>query len=156
MAGDFEHGSGGVPKGWEKVAGQQREPLGGLVRWTAEDGNPNNKVIRFTLDKNVAENEGVMYYSEYFPVEEGAKYRFQCRWRSDGPAVKVFIKCYDEEGSPYRAEAGSPQGGSGGKRSAKTTMSPTAHAAKSIAASRTSRGRPTRGTRTPKTSRRNT
>ena len=104
VIGDFEHGSGGVPKGWEKVAGQQREPLGGLVRWMAEQGNPANKIIRFTLDKDVAENEGVMYYSDYFPVEEGAKYRFQCRWRSSGPAVKVFIKCYDEEGSPYRAK----------------------------------------------------
>ncbi len=95
IAGDFEHGTNGVPKGWDKVAGQQREPLGGLVRWTAEKGNPSNKVIRFTLDQQVAENEGVMYYSDYFPVEEGAKYRFQCRWRSDGPAVKVFVKCYD-------------------------------------------------------------
>ncbi len=105
VIGDFEQGSGGVPKGWEKVAGQQREPLGGLVRWMAEQGNPANKVVRFTLDKDVAENEGVMYYSEYFPVEEGAKYRFQCRWRSSGPAVKVFIKCYDEEGSQYRTQA---------------------------------------------------
>jgi hypothetical protein len=103
VIGDFEHGSGGVPKGWSKVCGQQREPLGGLVRWMAEQGNPSNKIIRFTLDQNVAENEGVMYYSDYFPVEEHAKYRFQCRWRTSGPAVKVFIKCYDEEGSQYRA-----------------------------------------------------
>ena len=85
VAGDFEHGAGGVPKGWDKVAGQQREPLGGLVRWTTEKGNAANKVVRFTLDRNVAENEGVMYYSDFFPVEEGAKYRFQCRWRSDRP-----------------------------------------------------------------------
>jgi hypothetical protein len=102
VPGDFERGSGGVPKGWEKVAGQQREPLGGLVRWTTEEGNTGNRVIRFTLDKDVAENEGLMYYSDYFPVQEGAKYRFQCRWRSKGPAVKVFIKCYDEEASRRR------------------------------------------------------
>jgi hypothetical protein len=97
VTGDFEQGAGGVPRGWDKVAGQQREPLGGLVRWTAEKGNDSNKVVRFTLDRNVAENEGVMYYSDFFPVEEGAKYRFQCRWRSDAPTVKVFIKCYDDE-----------------------------------------------------------
>ena len=95
VVGDFQRGSDGAPKGWEKVCGQQREPLGGLVRWMAEDGNPNNKVIRFTLDKNVAENEGVMYYSDFFPVQDGATYRFQCRWRSNGQAAKVFIKCYD-------------------------------------------------------------
>jgi hypothetical protein len=100
--GDFESASGGVPKGWENAAGQQREPLGRLVRWTAENGNSQNHVIRFTLDKDVAENEGLMYYSKPFPVEEGAKYRFQCRWRSTAPAVKVFIKCYDEIDTPYQ------------------------------------------------------
>ena len=109
VVGDFKHGVGNVPKGWEKVAGQQREPLGGLVRWTEEKGTsesarPTNKVIRFTLDKNVAESEGVMYYSDYFPIEEGAKYRFQCRWRSEGPSPKVFIKCYDADESGRRRE----------------------------------------------------
>ena len=104
VAADFEHGAGGVPKGWDKVAGQQRESLGGLVRWTAEKGNAYNKVIRFTLDRNVAENEGVMYYSDFFPVEEGAKHRFQCRWRTDGPAVKVFLKCYAADETGRRRE----------------------------------------------------
>jgi hypothetical protein len=47
----------------------------------------------------------LMYYCEPFPVEEGATYRFQVRWRSKGPAVKVFIKCYDEENSQYREES---------------------------------------------------
>jgi hypothetical protein len=96
LSGDFENGLGGVPTGWDKYCGQQREPLGRLVQWTTEDGNPNNKVVHFAFDKNVAENEGLMYYSDFFPIDEGAKYRFQCRWRSKGPAVKVFIKCYDE------------------------------------------------------------
>jgi hypothetical protein len=72
------------------VAGQQREPLGGLVRWTAETANLKNHLIRFTFDANVGDNEGVMYYSQPFPVEALAKYRFQCRWRTNGPAVKVF------------------------------------------------------------------
>jgi len=102
VGGDFQSGADGVPKGWDKVAGQQRAPLGGLVRWVDEAGSSQNKVIRFTLDRNVAENEGVMYYSDYFPVEEGAKYRFQCRWRTEGPAVKVFIKCYDDYVGPQR------------------------------------------------------
>jgi hypothetical protein len=104
VTGDFEHGTGGVPNGWSKTAGQQREPLGGLVRWTTEKGKPDNKVVRFTLDRNVAENEGVMYYSDFFPVEEGATYRFQCRWRSDAPTVKVFIKCYDADETGRRRE----------------------------------------------------
>jgi hypothetical protein len=106
VVGDFQQGADGVPKGWDSRCGQRREPLGTLVRWMADPDRPNNKIIRFTLDKEVAENEGVMYYSDYFPVEEGAKYRFQCRWRADGPEVKVFIKCYEEIGTPYRSPAG--------------------------------------------------
>lgn len=106
VAGDFQRGAAGVPRGWQKVCGQRREPLGKLVQWTTEEGNAQNKVIRFTLDRETAENEGLMYYSEDFPVEEGATYRFQCRWRSHGPAVKVFVKCYDAEASPYDAEDG--------------------------------------------------
>jgi hypothetical protein len=104
-----------VPKGWDRRCGQQREPLGTLVRWMTDPDRSDNKIIRFTLDQNVAENEGLMYYSDYFRVAEGAKYRFQCRWRTDGPDVKVFIKCYDEIGSPYRGPgdgvAAAPSGG---------------------------------------------
>ncbi|MBN1394092.1 MAG: hypothetical protein JW959_03620 [Pirellulales bacterium] len=95
VAGDFQHGADGVPKGWADRAGQRREPLGGQVRWVDETDDSKNRVIRFVLEKQVAETTGVMYYSDFFQVEEGTKYRFQCRWRSDGPAVKVFIKCYD-------------------------------------------------------------
>ena len=48
------------------------------------------------MNEDVAGTTGVLYYSEFFPVEEGATYRFQCRWRTTGSAAKVFIKCYDE------------------------------------------------------------
>lgn len=100
--GDFERGSGGVPLGWESRAGQQREPLGRAVTWIPEVGNTKNHVIRFTLDRAVAESTGVMYYSDFFPVTEGATYRFQVRYRTNGPSPKVFIKCYDEMGSEYK------------------------------------------------------
>jgi hypothetical protein len=102
VGGDFEQSSRGVPKGWEPRAGQQREPLGNLVRLVPEGGNGSNHVVRFTVPKVVAENEGVMYYSLPIPIREGATYRFQCRWRSTGPSPKVFIKCYDEVASEYR------------------------------------------------------
>jgi hypothetical protein len=114
VGGDFEHGVRGVPRGWEPRGGQQREPLGNLVKWVAETGNPKNRVIRFDIPKNVAENEGVMYYSDYFPVQEGAKYRFQVRYRTTGPAPKVFIKCYDEMASIYHEDGASPSGGTSG------------------------------------------
>ncbi|MBN2474763.1 MAG: hypothetical protein JXB62_09155 [Pirellulales bacterium] len=108
VIGDFQRGAGGVPAGWESEGAQPREPLGGKVRWLPETGNPQNRVIRFTFDKATGDTYGVMYYSKPFPVEEGATYRFQCRWRSNGPAVKVFIKCYDEVATPYRAGSDQP------------------------------------------------
>lgn len=105
MGGDFQKGSGGVPdgwdKGWEGGFVDQYEPLGNVVKWIPETGNTSNKVIRFTFDKGLGDSTGVPYYSKPFPIEEGAKYRFQCRWRSNGPNVKVFIKCYDEMSSEY-------------------------------------------------------
>lgn len=100
--GNFETGARGVPTGWEDKGGQQREPLGNLVQWTTEAGNTGNRVIRFTFDAGVGDGFGVMYYSKTFPVEEGAKYRFQCRYRTNGPKIIVFIKCYDEMGSQYK------------------------------------------------------
>lgn len=102
--GDFEKASRGVPYGWEPRGGQQREPLGNLVKWLPEVGNPANHVIRLTVPKAVAEAEGVMYYSKEFAIQDGATYRFQCRWRSNGPSPKVFIKCYDELSTEYRRQ----------------------------------------------------
>ncbi len=110
--GDFESGAGGVPRGWESgwQAGDvgQCEPLRRAVRWIPEVVNPQNHVIRFTFDRAVGDSTGVAYYSKPFPIQEGAKYRFQCRWRSNGPAVKVFIKCYAEVGTIYRDSAQVP------------------------------------------------
>lgn len=101
VGGDFEKGRNGVPLGWEDRGGQHREPLGNLVRWTTDSSDSTNKVIRHTFGPSVGNGYGVMYYSLPFPIEEGAKYRFQCRWRSNGPAVKIFIKCYDQMDSEY-------------------------------------------------------
>jgi hypothetical protein len=106
VGGDFETVVGGVPKGWDSRAGQLREPLGNLVKCVAEHGSGGNRIIRFQFPQVVGDNEGVMYYSQYFPVHEGAKYRFQCRWRTTGPTVKVFIKGYDEADTVYRSESG--------------------------------------------------
>lgn len=121
VVGDFQQGTAGVPHGWEShwEAGDvnQREPLGRTIRWIPEAGNPANRVIRFTFDAGVGDSTGVAYYGKLFPIEEGARYRFQCRWRSNGPAAKVFIKCYDQLGTTYRRESqrpGASPGGPGG------------------------------------------
>lgn len=118
VVGDFEQGQRGAPNGWAATwqAGDvmQREPLGKTICWIAEtkasssDGSSGdalskgNRVIRFTFDAAIGDGTGVAYYSDLFPVVQGARYRFECRYRTSGPEVKVFIKCYDEVGTTYR------------------------------------------------------
>ena len=91
--GDFEHGRG-YPDGWEPL--NARPDYYRYVSWRAEAGNPKNKVLRMDIPKDIAESTGVLYYSQFFKIQEGATYRFQCRYRTNGPSPKVFIKCYDE------------------------------------------------------------
>ncbi len=57
------------------------------------------------MDEDVAGTAGALYYSEFFPVEEGATYRFQCRWKTTGSAAKVFVKCYDELPTEFRTSS---------------------------------------------------
>lgn len=108
LGGDFERAVRGVPVGWESTGGQDRQPLGRLVAWVPDSTDPKNHVIRFTFGADVGDTTGVMYYSLPFQVQEGATYRFQCRWRTTGPSPKVFIKCYDEMPSEYARAGGTP------------------------------------------------
>jgi hypothetical protein len=98
MQGDFEKGRG-APAGWN--------PLPTLVRWVHENGKDGNRIVRFVIPEDVAETTGVLYYSDYFPVEPGARYRFACRWRTTGTAAKVFVKCYDDVPGNFKT-AGPP------------------------------------------------
>jgi hypothetical protein len=96
VKGDFEQGRG-APAGWD--------PLPHDVTWMTVSGSERrskNRIIRFTMNEDVAGTTGALYYSAFFPVEEGATYRFSCRWRTTGPAAKVFIKCYDELPTEFR------------------------------------------------------
>lgn len=89
LPGDFERGTR-APQGWEAL----REHVAWVDRTRADDDR--GRFIRFTLPQAVAETSGVLYYSEPFPIEAHATYEFTCRWRSNGPAAKVFVKCYDQ------------------------------------------------------------
>jgi len=98
VKGTFENGRA-APEGWD--------PLPRHVTWLKDASGPSlNRYIRFTIPPDVAESTGVLYYSAYFPVEAGATYRFQCRWRTTGPAVKVFVKCYAELQTEFRDSRG--------------------------------------------------
>src|SRR5690606_15852348 len=83
------------PTGWD--------PLPAHVALVPEGGaTGGNRVLRFTQNAAVAGSTGVLYYSDFFPIEAGATYRFQCRWRSTGSMAKVFIKGYDQFGDQRR------------------------------------------------------
>lgn len=97
VQGDFESGTT-RPSGWD--------PLSDHVSWVPSEGSgASGKMIRFTIPAAVAESTGVLYYSDFVPIEEGATYQFRCRWRSTAPAAKVFIKGYDELAGPYAAKS---------------------------------------------------
>jgi len=81
--GSFDK-SGSTPEGWD--------PLPKYASIAETDGN---RYLKMSFPKNIAASTGVLYYSEYFPVEAGATYRFSCRYRTTGSKAKVFIKCYD-------------------------------------------------------------
>ncbi len=115
----FDHLTKGVPDGWESVCGQLREPFGTLVRIEKVSVE---SFLRFEFPASVGDNEGCLYYSKPFPVEEGAVYRFRCRYRTSGPKVKVFVKCYDEIASEYASESDIHEDG-GAKSSAKNGKS---------------------------------
>jgi hypothetical protein len=93
VQGDFEKGRD-APAGWG--------PLPAHVSWVAEKDKAGNRIVRFTIPPDVAESTGVLYYSDYFLVQPGARYRFSCRWRTSGTAAKVFIKCYDDFHGKFR------------------------------------------------------
>lgn len=107
VGGDFEKAVNGIPVGWETKCAQHREPVGRLVRWVRDSDDPSNHVINLTFDAEIGDGFGLMYYSKPFIVEEGALYRFQCRFKSNGPHPKIFIKCSDVLDSRFNP---TPQG----------------------------------------------
>ena len=76
---------GDSPPGWDPIPVSIK-----IIR------EKENHFLRMSLSEDVAGTTGVLYYSDFFPVEAGTTYRFTCRYRTSGSAVKVFVKCYDE------------------------------------------------------------
>jgi hypothetical protein len=84
--GTFEQGQS-FPLAWDKL------PSEGSVRWLASGGNPG-RCIAFTLSRAIAEGPGMLYYSDFFPIENGTKYVFSVDIKSEGPVPRPFVKGY--------------------------------------------------------------
>ncbi len=50
--------------------------------------------LAMTLNKDVAESNGLACLSAPVPVRPGGRYRLRFRYRSDGPSLHVFVKGY--------------------------------------------------------------
>ena len=87
LNGDIERRGRAGPKYWEKLKSG--------ITW-AKTPQGEGRCVRFEMDEAIAGGPGMLYYSNFFEVDEGSKYQFQYRWRSEGPTPKIFIKCYDE------------------------------------------------------------
>jgi hypothetical protein len=76
-----------APLGWDVL------PLDGSIRWLSSGGNPGRCLV-FTLSQDIAEGPGMLYYSGFFPVEDGKKYVFSVDIKTDGPVPRPFVKGY--------------------------------------------------------------
>ena len=87
--GHFEapNAAGDGPAHWQPV---ERE-----MAWVACPDGPG-KALRFRMSASTAATYGLDFYSDPFPIEPGATYRFSVRVKSLGPTTKVFLKGYHE------------------------------------------------------------
>jgi len=88
--GDFELG-GDEPDHWEPIT---REGI------SIEDvGPPHGRVLRFDVPRDIARTTGLMYYSDYIPIQPDTTYRFQMDVKiakSSGCTSIVFVKGYTD------------------------------------------------------------
>jgi len=82
--GDLEKGNG-KPDGWDALSP-------GISYVTSPD--KPGRCIRFDLTLDVAWTTGLMYYSDYLPIEAGATYRFEWKVKTEAPVAILFLKCY--------------------------------------------------------------
>jgi hypothetical protein len=85
--GSFEFGQK-FPANWE--------PLKEHMSWVEDPDGKSGKVVKFDMPKDVAATYGMLLYCEGIRVEPGATYRLRWRFKTMAPAVKLFIKGYDE------------------------------------------------------------
>ena len=88
----FEKAAAGGPAGW---MGLDDEVARKSVTWAASPEG-RGKCIRFDIKKKIAHSYGVIYYSEFVPVEEGAWYRISARIRTEAPQVIIWAKGYGD------------------------------------------------------------
>jgi hypothetical protein len=101
MNGDFEVGQK-TPANWE--------PLKEHMSWVEDPDGPSpavptrrdgpggksHRCVKFDMPEDIAGSYGMLLYSQPFSVDVGATYRLRWRFKTLAPAVKLFVKGYDE------------------------------------------------------------
>ena len=87
--------AGNGPADWQAVEKQ--------MSWAPNPDGPG-KVIKYDMDEATAGSYGLDFYSDWIEIQPGATYRFSCRYKSEGPTPKIFLKGYHafppQEGFP--------------------------------------------------------
>ncbi|MFO0908008.1 MAG: hypothetical protein U0794_06565 [Isosphaeraceae bacterium] len=86
-------------RGWDP-------PTALITRRSEKTDQGANSYLHFEIPEDVAASTGVLHYSDYFPVVAGGTYRFHCRFRTSGSAVKVFVKAYDALPGKFAPDGG--------------------------------------------------
>lgn len=89
--GDFERTKNLFdPEGWEKIG------KGGIS--VVDEKTTHGKVLLLDVPRKVARSTGLMYYTDYFPIEPDKLYmiRFEMKRVSKGIDAKVWVKGYAE------------------------------------------------------------
>jgi len=95
--GGFEspNAAGNGPADWQAVENQ--------MSWALNPDGPG-KVIKYDMDEATAGSYGLDFYSDWIEIQPWATYRFSCRYKSEGPTPKIFLKGYHafppQEGFP--------------------------------------------------------
>ena len=73
------------------ITGSHRE----MIKWARAPQGGSGRCVHYAMNSDVAATYGLACYSDWIPIQEHATYRFQCRYRSTGPTIKIFVKAYD-------------------------------------------------------------
>ena len=88
--------AGNGPADWQTPPEKQ-------MSWAPNPDGPG-KVIKYDMDEATAGGYGLDFYSDWIEIQPGATYRFSCRYKSEGPTPKIFLKGYHafppQEGFP--------------------------------------------------------
>jgi hypothetical protein len=65
-----------------------------IYKMPGEKGGKVNPVLAMNLSRQTAENNGLACLSDGIKIEPKTRYRLSFRYKSDGPALHVFVKGY--------------------------------------------------------------